>query len=127
MKDALSLIEQVALKGISPEEADLLDYCHHTQAALREYCNRHALALAQGFHDGKLSYEFCDDALNRLFNYIMEPQFLEAADGFPEPAFAIFQAFDAADYYRDHDAGDAAMVATYTRPRIAEILGRPAA
>lgn len=127
MKDVLVLIEKVALQGGSPEHAELLDYCRLTQESMREFCNRLALSLARGFQDGKLSYEFCDDTLNCLFNFIMEPQFLESDAGLPHPAFDIFQAFDAADYYRDHDAPDDAAVAAWTRPRIDEILRQQAA
>ena len=62
-----------------------------------------------------------------LFNFIMEPQFLDTAEGMPQPAFEIFQAFDTAEYYRGSEPPEVDPVEQYTRPRIAEILVRLAA
>lgn len=126
MKDILSLVERVARRQGPSDDADLRDYCQSTQQSLREFCNRLALTLAQGFQDGELGYEFCDKILNFLFNFIMEPQFLESRDGLPQPAFEIFQAFDTSEYYRDSEPPGADPVAQFTRPRLAEILRRQA-
>ena len=122
MKDILSLVERVARRQGPSDDADLREYCAATQSSQREFSNRMALALARGFQDGSLGYEFCDEALNYLFNFIMEPQFLESAEGLPQPAFGIFQAFDTSEYYRGSEPPEVDPVERYTRPRIAEIL-----
>ncbi|MES2919158.1 MAG: hypothetical protein V4729_11145 [Pseudomonadota bacterium] len=127
MKDILSLVERVARRQGPSDDADLRDYCQDTQRSLREFSNRLALTLARGFHDGQLSHDFCDEALNYLFNFIMEPQFLEAEEGLPQPAFEIFQAFDTTEYYRGSEPPELDPVERYTRPRIAEILRRQVA
>lgn len=124
MKDILSLVERVARRQGPSDDADLRDYCRSTQQSLREFCNRLALSLARGFQEGRLGYEFCDETLNCLFNFIMEPQFLESEEGLPQPAFEIFQAFDTTEYYRGNEPPEVDPVEQYTRPRIAEILRR---
>lgn len=124
MTDILSLVERVARRRAPSDDAELRDYCHATQHSLREFSNRLALSLARGFLDGQLSYEFCDETLACLFNFIMEPQFLESGEGLPQPAFALFQAFDTTEYYRGSEPVDVDAVERYTRPRVAEILQR---
>lgn len=127
MKDILSLVERVARRQGPSDDADLRDYCRETQQSLREFSNRLALSLARGFLEGSLDYAFCDDTLNCLFAFIMEPQFLESGEGLPEPAFAIFQAFDATEYYRSSEGAGIDAVERHTRPRLVEILQRHAA
>lgn len=127
MKDILSAVERAAKRRGMPEQVEIRDYCLSTRQSLRAYCNRMALSLAQGFHAGELSYAFCDESLNILFNFIMEPQFLDTAEGMPQPAFEIFQAFDTAEYYRGSEPPEVDPVEQYTRPRVAEILVRLAA
>lgn len=127
MKDILSLVERVARRQGPSDDADLRDYCRATQESLREYSNRLALDVAQGFLEGRLDFAFCDEALSCLFTFIMEPQFLESAQGLPQPAFALYQAFDTTEYYRGSEPVDVDAVERYTRPRVAEILQRHAA
>lgn len=126
MKDILALVERVARRQGPSDDADLREYCLATQQSLREFSNRLALSLARGFLDGHLDYAFCTDTLNSLFSFIMEPQFLDAEAGLPQPAFGIFQAFDSSEYYRDSDPPDVDAIAQFTRPRLAEILRRHA-
>lgn len=127
MKDILSLVERVARRQGPSDDADLREYCLATQQSLREFSNRLALSLARGFLEGRLDYAFCTETLNGLFSFIMEPQFLDAEAGLPQPAFGIFQAFDATEYYRDSESPNVDAVEQYARPRIAEILRRLAA
>lgn len=126
MKDILSLVQRVARRQGPSDDADLREYCRETQASLREFSNRVALSLARGFVEGRLDYAFCDDTLNCLFTFIMEPQFLESAEGLPQPAFAIFQAFDATEFYRGSEAAGVDAIERYTRPRLVEILRQQA-
>lgn len=127
MTHILPLVERVARRGAPSDDAELRAWCHATQHSLREFSNRLAISLARRFLDGELSYEFCDETLACLFSFIMEPQFLESAEGLPQPAFALYQAFDTTEYYRGSEPPDVDAVARYTRPRVEEILRREAA
>ena len=59
--------------------------------------------------------------MNKIYGEMTE-DFAKVGDGFefPEPAFSIYEAFDAGEYAHDDDGQDP--VIKYTQPLISEIL-----
>lgn len=76
-----------------------------------------ALWLARGFDAGRLSFEFCDFAVNAA-------QAALVCDGeeWPELHWRVFLAFDAGEHYRSANHSDDP-IADHTRPAIAKIVG----
>lgn len=96
-------------------------FCQKEGVSLDDLYNRVAVTIARRFHDGMMSYEDADAAMNRIWGMVIEDT-VRFGDGFelPEPAFSVYEAFDAGEY--DHGDG-ADPVEKYTRPLVAKIIG----
>lgn len=127
MKNLTALIEAAAAEGKGPEYSDIFSYCEQEKISPEDFSNEFALRLANGFHTGQLTYEFCDEAINYLFGFFTTPPVFGPDKNVPEPAFEIFQAFDSGEYSRPSDPPGINPIEKYTRPHIAEILSRIAA
>ena len=81
-----------------------------------------ALRIAEEFHRGSISYHEGDHAVNRIHDQMIEDA-VKFGDSFelPEPAFSIYEAFDAGEYTRSDDDGEIPVI-KYTQPWISEIL-----
>lgn len=85
-----------------------------------ELHNALLLDVARRFLAGDMPYEDADEIANAVYAVMVEDA-IAYGDGFvfPEPAFAIFEAFDAGEW----DRGDGSdPVERYTRPALSEIL-----
>ena len=123
MENLITLIEAAAVRGKEPEYSEIFTYCKLAEISPDEFCNEFAVYLAKGFHAGRLTYEFCDEAINYLFQFFTTPSVF-SPEKLPEPAFEINLAFDEGEYYRSSDPSDINLVEKYTRPHIIEILHR---
>lgn len=82
-------------------------------------CNEVALRVARRFDNDEMPYADADVAMNLLWLLMTERAVNEPGAALAEPAFAIYEAFDAGEY--DHrDCQDP--VAAFTRPLIRQIL-----
>ena len=81
-----------------------------------ELYDRIAIYLANGFHEGELSFRFCDAVVNHLHGVI-----ILSGGSWPELFWKIFLAFETGESYR-RDKPHEDPVATYARPLIAEIV-----
>lgn len=79
-----------------------------------------ALALAHGYHDGKLSFAFCDAVVNILVGKVFSDSIAQR-DTWPSLFWEVFLAFDAGEFFR---AGERHIdpAEKYTRPLIAAIV-----
>jgi len=112
----------------NPEKhAEIMAHCAAPQIDPADFCNEFALSIANGFNNGQLTYEFCDDAMNYLFGFMTHPPVFGADKDMPEPAFTIYEAFDAGEFTRPGDAPDVDPVEKYTKPLIKEVLAQYAA
>lgn len=82
--------------------------------------NEMALAVGEGYLSHAMTYEFCDGVMNGIANAIFEVGMV--AD-FPQPAFALYQAFDQGEWVRSNDPPGTDSGEKYTRPSVVEILG----
>jgi hypothetical protein len=87
-----------------------------------DFYNSAALEVARKYHQGQLTYSFCDWLMNQLWRSVVEG--LTSDNGrVPEPFYEIFQAFDAGEYYRTKDKSDDP-ISDFTDPMIAELVSR---
>src|SRR5665213_3539834 len=77
-----------------------------------------ALRLAHGFHRGEFPFAFCDWIVNDIHGVITM-----ANEDRPDLFWNVLLAFDAGEYYHDNNRNEDP-VAKYTRPLIAQIVGR---
>lgn len=122
MPEISLFVEAAATRGNEPKYEEILAYCERSSFSTEFFCNEFSVYVANGFSEGKLSYEFCDSAMNYLWGFITTPPVFGADKDIPEPAFAIFQAFDAGEYQHPSDSSEVDPVEKYTRPMITEIL-----
>ena len=88
----------------------------------RAFYNAAALDIARHYHEGLLTYGFCDRVMNDLWS-AMQAGFTNDNDPVPEPFFQIYEAFDAGEYHRAKDKSDDP-IADFTDPLIANLLSR---
>lgn len=75
--------------------------------------------LAVDYLSGSLTYDFCDQVINGLFEAITD---LGVQNGLPEPAFALYKAFDQGEWVRQEDPPGIAPGEKYTRPQVVAIM-----
>lgn len=75
-----------------------------------------AADLAIGFHEGRLTFDFCDRVVNCLVGHV----YFGTLPTWPELFWEVFLAFDAGEFNRANDKRDP--VEVYTRPLIAKIV-----
>ena len=112
------IIAQAVKWDIDRIEAEA--FCEAESLRLEDLWNRMAVRIAKCFEAGMLSFDEAAAAMNAIWHEMVEDA-VRFGDGFefPEPAFSIYEAFDAGEF--DHgDGGDP--VEKYTKPRLAEIL-----
>lgn len=81
--------------------------------------NELALAVGEGYLSHALTYEFCDGVINGIASAIFE---VGMVTEFPQPAFALYQAFDQGEWGRSNDPPGTDPAETYTRPMVVKIL-----
>ncbi|MGF6239752.1 hypothetical protein P3T42_001484 [Paraburkholderia sp. GAS38] len=79
-----------------------------------------ALVLARGYHDGQLSFAFCDAVVNIMVGKVHSDSVAQR-DTWPPLFWDVFLAFDAGEFFR---AGERHIdpAEKYTRPLIAKII-----
>jgi hypothetical protein len=78
--------------------------------------------LGRRFLASEMPYELANDLANQMWAAMMNklPEFAEVT--FSDIAFAIYEAFDAGEYYHSQDREDP--VETFTVPLLRKILGQ---
>lgn len=88
--------------------------------SVAELLNVLMLRVADRFMAGEMPYDDADDFANTIYAVMIE-EAVAYGDGFelPEPAFAIYEAFDAGEWDR---RGGSDPVERYTKPALRRIL-----
>lgn len=86
------------------------------------FYNSTALQIAKMFDRGELTYEFCDNVMNDLWDAVLAGLSLRN-NQLPEPFYEIYEAFDAGEYHRTEDRSDDP-IADFTIPLITAFLTR---
>jgi len=85
-----------------------------------EAFNSLSISVARRYQSQSLTYEEADYAANLIWSAMVQDCVdREDQGGFAQPAYDIYEAFDAGEY--DHGDGDDP-IEKYTKPRIKEIL-----
>lgn len=85
----------------------------------QDVLNELSLLIAEDYLLGTLTYEFCDSVMNGIINAIVE---VAMTNAMPQPAFSLYQAFDAGEWIRSDDPPGTDPSEKYTRPAVQEIL-----
>ena len=105
---------RVRLGGI--KEADVAAWAEQYGGERQRLYDEFARYLAVAFHEGRLSFAFCDAVMNDL-----EAVISTADDHRPDLFWQVYLAFDAGEYHRAGDKSDDP-VADHTAPAIAAIV-----
>jgi hypothetical protein len=104
-------------------ENEIKSYCERSGSQITDCINQLSLYIAKNYADGVLEYEFCDSVMNLLYGHMTDDFVLKTCDNtLPEPAFSIYLAFDAGEYYHQGDDKSLDPVKKYTDPQIKEVL-----
>ncbi len=67
---------------------DLARICQAFNIAPKQVLNELSVAVAGGYLDGSLAYEFCDDVMNGIINAVVE---VSMTEDIPQPAFCFIK------------------------------------
>ncbi len=115
--DLQALCVEAEAKGVAL--SDLESICSEFGVSPETVLNGLSLTVAESYLSGTLSYEFCDGVMNGIANAIVD---LGMAGEFPQPAFALYQAFDLGEWGRSSDSPEVDPGEKYTAPTVLEIL-----
>ncbi|WP_460124639.1 hypothetical protein [Pseudomonas sp. S2_C03] len=98
---------------------DLARICQAFNIAPKQVLNELSVAVAGGYLDGSLAYEFCDDVMNGIINAVVE---VSMTEDIPQPAFLLYQAFDQGEWLRSDDPLGTDTGENYTKPLVVKIM-----
>ncbi|WP_397452056.1 hypothetical protein [Pseudomonas sp. NA-150] len=98
---------------------DLSVICEHLQINSRDFLNQLAIAVARLFITGTCDFHYCGEVMNIVSSDIVD---LSMHAEMPEPAFSIYRAFDAGEYWHSGDTEDVFPWEKWTRPELETIL-----
>lgn len=93
--------------------------CEHLQIESRDLLNLLAISVARLFITGARDFHYCDEVMNIVISDIVD---LSMHADMPQPAFSIYQAFDAGEYWHSGDDRDVFPWEKWTRPELNRIL-----
>lgn len=99
--------------------SDLESICSEFGVSPETVLNELSTTVAEAYLSENLSYEFCDGVMNGIANAIFD---LGMAGELPQPAFALYQAFDLGEWVRSSDSPDTDPGEKYTTPTVLKIL-----
>ncbi|EGA68398.1 hypothetical protein VISI1226_08964 [Vibrio sinaloensis DSM 21326] len=103
--------------------AEVECYCRINNLTAQKVYNQLSLHVATHYQQGRYSFEFCDAVVNLLFDHMLDDFGSDARQKcLPEPAFAIYLAFDSGEYHHSEDEEHICPIIKYTNPEIARIL-----
>jgi hypothetical protein len=93
--------------------------CEHLQIDSRDLLNQLAISVARLFITGARDFHYCDEVMNIVISDIVD---LSLHAEMPQPAFSIYQAFDAGEYWHSGDDRNVFPWEKWTRPELDRIL-----
>ncbi|HWH89282.1 MAG TPA: hypothetical protein VNV36_21245 [Pseudomonas sp.] len=93
--------------------------CEHLQIDSRDFLNQLAISVARLFITGTRDFHYCDEVMNTVISDIIN---LSMHADMPQPAFSIYQAFDAGEYWHTGDDRDVFPWEKWSRPELERIL-----
>ncbi|MFJ3375799.1 hypothetical protein ACIPLA_12895 [Pseudomonas sp. NPDC086112] len=99
--------------------SDLASTCDKFGIAPQDVLNELSVAVAEGYLQGSLIYDFCDGVMNGIINAVVE---VGMTEDMPQPAFSLYQAFDQGEWIRSNDPPETDPSEKYTKPVVQEIM-----
>lgn len=99
--------------------SDLVPFCERFGVVPQDVLNELSVAVAEGYLQGSLLYDFCDGVMNGIINAVVE---VSMANDMPQPAFSLYQAFDQGEWFRSDDPPETDPSEKYTKPVVEEIM-----
>ncbi|WP_055127934.1 hypothetical protein [Pseudomonas mediterranea] len=99
--------------------SDLVATCEKFDVTPQDVLNELSVAVAEGYLQGSLLYDFCDDVMNGIINAVVE---VGVTNEMPQHAFSLYQAFDQGEWIRSSDPPETDPSERYTRPVVSEIM-----
>lgn len=93
--------------------------CEHLQIDSRDLLNQLAISVARLFITGTRDFHYCDEVMNTVISDIID---LSMRADMPQPAFSIYQAFDAGEYWHTGDDRVVFPWEKWSRPELERIL-----
>lgn len=81
--------------------------------------NELSVAVAEGYLQGYLLYDFCDGVMSGIINAVVE---LGMTNDMPQPAFSLYQAFDKGEWFRSNGPLETDPSDEYTKPVVEQIM-----
>jgi hypothetical protein len=101
---------------------DVTAYYSKAKLPPSDVWNSLAIAIAERFLKGQLTFDVADHAINVLNSLMIQDiGESEGAQSLPEPADSIYLAFDRGEYGHHGDGADP--VEKYTKPELRKIIG----
>jgi hypothetical protein len=92
----IMVLSKVELKELSVKAeaegltlSDLVPICERFGATPHDVLNELSVAVAEGYLQGSLPYDFCDRVMNGIINAVVEAGMTNDT---PQPAFSLYQA-----------------------------------
>lgn len=99
--------------------SDLAVTCEKFDVTPQDVLNELSVAVAEGYLEGSLIYDFCDGVMNGIINAVVE---VGMTNEMPQPAFSLYQAFDQGEWFRSNDPPGTDPSEKYTKPVVREIM-----
>lgn len=99
--------------------SDLVPICERFAVAPHDVLNELSVAVAEGYLQGSLLYDFCNGVMNGIINAVVE---VGMTNDMPQPAFSLYQAFDQGEWFRSNDPPETDPSEKYTKPVVEEIM-----
>ncbi|WP_448090090.1 hypothetical protein [Pseudomonas azerbaijanoccidentalis] len=100
-------------------DTELSVMCEQLQIDSRDLLNQLAISVARLFITGTRDFHYCDEVMNTVISDIID---LSMHADMPQPAFSIYQAFDAGEYWHTGDDRDVFPWEKWSRPELERIL-----
>ncbi|UNM18169.1 hypothetical protein K0P33_21850 [Pseudomonas sp. ArH3a] len=115
--DLKKLLAQAEADGLTLN--DLAATYEQYRMAPQEVLNELSIAVAKGYLDGTLTYEFCDGVMNGIIAALVD---VGMNREMPEPAFSLYQAFDQGGWIRSNDPPGTDPSEKYAKPLVLQII-----
>jgi hypothetical protein len=122
----IMVLSKVELKELSVKAeaegltlSDLAAICERFGVAPHDVLNGLSVAVAEGYLQGSLPYDFCDGVMNGIINAVVE---VGMTNDMPQPAFSLYQAFDQGEWFRNNDPPETDPSEKYTKYVVEEIM-----
>lgn len=122
----IMVLSKVELKELSVKAeaeglmlSDLVPICERFGVAPLDVLNEMSVAVAEGYLQGSLPYDFCDGVMNGIINAVVE---VGMTNDMPQPAFSLYQAFDQGEWFRSNDPPETDFSEKYTKHVVEEIM-----